>query len=73
MLKQAQKTKGYLMKRSCGILGGWHQRYFIIFNGALSYYADEALEKQKGEIKIKEIQGILMKETDHFLLQTNKR
>jgi hypothetical protein len=48
MIKQAQKTKGYLYKKSSGILGGWDKRYFIIFNGALNYYSDEALEKQKG-------------------------
>ena len=62
MLKQAQKTKGYLMKKSNSILGGWNQRYFIILNGALSYYEDEALGKQKGDIKIKDIQSIIMKE-----------
>ena len=55
MLKQAQKTKGYLQKKSNGILSTWKQQYFIIFNGALAYYGDEALEKQKGEIKIKDI------------------
>lgn len=48
MIKQAQKTKGYLLKKSSGIIGGWKQRYFIILNGALTYYDDEALEKQKG-------------------------
>jgi hypothetical protein len=48
MIKQAQKTKGYLFKKSGGIIGGWKQRYFIIFNGALSYYSDEALVDHKG-------------------------
>lgn len=48
MLKQAQKTKGYLLKKSSGIITSWNQRYFIILNGALAYYGDEALEKQKG-------------------------
>lgn len=50
------------MKKSNSILGGWNQRYFIILNGALSYYEDEALGKQKGDIKIKDIQSIIMKE-----------
>lgn len=40
MIKQAQKTKGYMLKRSSGIIGGWNQRYFIILNGALAYYTD---------------------------------
>jgi hypothetical protein len=48
MIKQAQKTKGYLFKKSGGLFGGWKQRYFIIFNGALSYYNDEALVDHKG-------------------------
>lgn len=55
MLKQAQKTKGYLMKKSTSILSSWKQQYFLILNGALAYYGDEALEKMKGEIKIKDI------------------
>ncbi len=40
MLKQAQKTKGYLLKKSSGIITSWNQRYFIILNGALAYYGD---------------------------------
>lgn len=43
MLKQAQKTKGYLFKKSKGILGGWSQKYFIIFNAGINYYDDETL------------------------------
>lgn len=43
MLKQAQKTKGYLFKKSNGILGGWSQKYFIIFNAGINYYDDETL------------------------------
>ena len=68
MLKQAQKTKGYLLKKSSGIITSWNQRYFIILNEILAYYGDEALEKQKGEIKIKEIQSILIKDNDSFLI-----
>ena len=73
MLKQAQKTKGYLLKKSSGIIKSWNQRYFIILNGALAYYGDEALEKQKGEIKIKDIESILVKDSDSFIIQTPKR
>ncbi len=40
MVKRAQKTNGYLFKRSHGFLGGWNQRYFIIHNAALAYYSD---------------------------------
>lgn len=40
MIKQAQKTKGYMLKKSRGIMGGWNQRYFLIVNGALAYYND---------------------------------
>ena len=40
MLKQAQRTKGYLLKKSSGLLGGWNRRYFIIANSTLSYYPD---------------------------------
>lgn len=73
MLKQAQKTKGYLHKKSNGILSTWKQQYFIIFNGALAYYGDEALDKQKGEIKIKDIEGIAMRGQVIFTVRTAKK
>ena len=40
MLKQAQKTKGYLLKKSSGIITSWNQRYFLILNDLLVYYRD---------------------------------
>ena len=43
MINQAKKTKGYMLKKSHGFLGGWKQRYFLIMNDAISYYEDEAL------------------------------
>lgn len=73
MLKQAQKTKGYLLKKSNSMFSTWKQQYFLILNGALTYYVDEALEKAKGEIKIKDIEAIVMKDADMFLLQTSSK
>lgn len=73
MLKQAQKTKGYLIKKSSSLFASWKQRYFLILNSTLMYYEDETLENLKGEIKIKEIQLITPKENDLFTLQTPKK
>lgn len=40
MLRAAQKTKGYLMKKSRSLLGNWQKRYFLIINNTLLYYPD---------------------------------
>jgi len=73
MIKQAQKTKGYMLKKSSGFMKSWKQRYFLILNGALAYYQDEALEKLKGEIKLKDITTITAKGSDEFTLLTPKK
>lgn len=73
MINQARKTKGYLLKKSHGLLGGWKSRYFLIINGAIMYYTDEALQKLKGEITFKSIQFIIMKGKNEFTLKTNNK
>lgn len=61
MLHTAQKTKGYLFKKSRSFLGGWQKRYFLIINHSLIYYPDETLETKKGVIELSDINRILMR------------
>lgn len=68
MLKQAQRTKGYLLKKSSGFLGNWDRRYFLISGGKLSYFPDETLEKLKGSISLNEALSITMRGLTDFML-----
>jgi len=44
IVNQARKTRGYLHKKSSGLLSIWQKRYFIIIDETLAYYPDETLE-----------------------------
>ena len=73
MIAQSRKTKGYLFKKSSGLIAAWQRRFFLILNNALCYFEDETLEEIRKRIALAEIRYIKVVGDIELHLVTKRR
>ena len=71
-----EELRGYLSKRK-NKMSAWKKRFFCVINNSLNYYADDKLNKKKGEIQFSTIKSIEIeknkKEDSKINIITEKR